>query len=321
MINNVAVVGHSHPRVAAAAARQFRLLNTNSRFLYESMTDYAARLVPRAAAGRAGPRVPRQLGLGGVRSGAAAGARLHRSPGRRRARGRLPRLDLGGVRSLHRADNPAGARPSRRSCTSRRSPTPTAARSATTRRPTSARSRIACDAAAGPAGGVAAFISEPLLGNQGAVEPPEGFLAGAYAAVRAAGGVCIADEIQVGYGRTGDSFWAFEHERVTPDIVAVAKATGNGHPLGAVICRPRSPMRWPPGGILLLDRRRARLLRDRPGGARRDRRRGTAGQRRARRCRAEAVADRAGRRSRADRVRSTAGACTWGRPRARPRHA
>jgi 4-aminobutyrate aminotransferase-like enzyme len=94
----------------------------------------------------------------------------------------------------------------------------------------------ACQAAA-PSGGVAAFISEPLLGNQGAVQPPDGFLAGAYAAVRAAGGVCIADEIQVGYGRTGESFWAFEHERVTPDIVAVAKATGNGHPLGAVICR------------------------------------------------------------------------------------
>ena len=84
---------------------------------------------------------------------------------------------------------------------------------------------------------MAAFISEPLLGNQGGVEPPDGFLAGAYAAVRAAGGVCIADEVQVGYGRTGESFWAFEHERVTPDIVAVAKSTGNGHPLGAVICR------------------------------------------------------------------------------------
>jgi 4-aminobutyrate aminotransferase-like enzyme len=95
----------------------------------------------------------------------------------------------------------------------------------------------ACSEAATASGGVAAFISEPLLGNQGGVEPPHGFLAGAYAAVRAAGGVCIADEVQVGYGRTGESFWAFEHEGVTPDIVAVAKSTGNGHPVGAVICR------------------------------------------------------------------------------------
>jgi 4-aminobutyrate aminotransferase-like enzyme len=94
----------------------------------------------------------------------------------------------------------------------------------------------ACAQAAG-AGGVAGFISEPLLGNQGAVTPPAGFLRGAYEAVRAAGGVCIADEIQVGYGRTGEHFWAFEHEEVVPDIVAVAKATGNGHPVAAVVCR------------------------------------------------------------------------------------
>jgi 4-aminobutyrate aminotransferase-like enzyme len=94
----------------------------------------------------------------------------------------------------------------------------------------------ACSAAVA-GGGVAAFISEPLLGNQGAVQPPAGFLRGAYEAVRAAGGVCIADEIQVGYGRTGEHFWAFEHEGVVPDIVAVAKATGNGHPVAAVVCR------------------------------------------------------------------------------------
>jgi 4-aminobutyrate aminotransferase-like enzyme len=94
----------------------------------------------------------------------------------------------------------------------------------------------ACENAAGN-GGVAAFISEPLLGNQGAVTPPAGFLLGAYETVRAAGGVCIADEIQVGYGRTGEHFWAFEHEGAVPDIVAVAKATGNGHPVAAVVCR------------------------------------------------------------------------------------
>ena len=134
------------------------------------------------------------------------------------------------------------------------------------------------------AGGVAAFISEPMLGNQGAVEPPAGFLRGAYAAVRAAGGVCIADEIQVGYGRTGETFWAFEHEGVAPDIVAVAKAAGNGHPArrGHLPRRDRRGVR-PPGGVLLLDRRRTGLLRGRARRARRDRRRGPAGERRARR--------------------------------------
>lgn len=76
-----------------------------------------------------------------------------------------------------------------------------------------------------------------MLGNQGAVEPPPGYLSQAYAAVRAAGGVCIADEIQVGLARTGKTFWAFEHEHTVPDIVTVAKAAGNGHPVGAVMCR------------------------------------------------------------------------------------
>ena len=169
------------------------------------------------------------------------------------------------------------------------------------------------------AGGVAAFISEPLLGNQGGVEPPDGFLDGAYAAVRAAGGVCIADEIQVGYGRTGDSFWAFEHERVTPDIVAVAKATGNGHPLGAVICRAE---------IAEAFGRRAAFFSS-TGGAPVScevglavldvaRRRGPAGERRACRGRAEKVADCAGRRARADRRRPRTGSVPRRRSRARP---
>ena len=99
------------------------------------------------------------------------------------------------------------------------------------------RSVVDACAEAGADGGPAAFISEPLLGNQGAVTPPAGFLRGAYAAARAAGAICIADEIQVGYGRTGEHFWAFEREGVVPDIVATAKATGNGHPIGAVVCR------------------------------------------------------------------------------------
>ena len=65
---------------------------------------------------------------------------------------------------------------------------------------------------------------------------PDGWLAAAFALVRAAGGLCIADEVQVGYGRPGRHFWAFEQQRVVPDLVTIAKPAGNGHPLGAVIC-------------------------------------------------------------------------------------
>jgi 4-aminobutyrate aminotransferase-like enzyme len=67
---------------------------------------------------------------------------------------------------------------------------------------------------------------------------PPGYLQAAYRHVRAAGGVCIADEVQVGYGRLGRWFWAFEQQEVVPDIVTIAKPAGNGHPLAAVITTP-----------------------------------------------------------------------------------
>ena len=137
--------------------------------------------------------------------------------------------------------------------------------------------------AAEPHGGVAAFLAEPLLGNQGGVVPAPGWLAAAYAITRAAGGVCIADEVQVGYGRTGDDFWAFAPEGVVPDIVCVAKATGNGHPSAPSSAAARSRTRSTRRAVLLLHRRRARLVRDRPRGARRDRGRGPAGERARRR--------------------------------------
>ena len=67
---------------------------------------------------------------------------------------------------------------------------------------------------------------------------PPGYLAEVYRQVRAAGGVCIADEVQTGLGRMGTSFWAFEDQRVVPDIVVLGKPLGNGHPIGAVITTP-----------------------------------------------------------------------------------
>jgi 4-aminobutyrate aminotransferase-like enzyme len=83
----------------------------------------------------------------------------------------------------------------------------------------------------------AAFIGEPLFGNAGGVDLPSGYLGPVYEVVRAAGGLAIADEVQVGYGRTGHHWWAFEEHGVVPDVITVAKAMGNGHPLGAVITR------------------------------------------------------------------------------------
>jgi 4-aminobutyrate aminotransferase-like enzyme len=85
--------------------------------------------------------------------------------------------------------------------------------------------------------GIAGYIAEPVFGNAGGVMLPDGYLAGVYERVRARGGVCIADEVQVGYGRMGHYFWGTEQQGVIPDVITVAKAMGNGQPLGAVITR------------------------------------------------------------------------------------
>lgn len=86
-------------------------------------------------------------------------------------------------------------------------------------------------------GRIAGMLVEPVQGYGGIVPMPDGYIAGAFERVRAAGGVCIVDEVQAGVGRTGDAFWAFESHGVVPDIVVAAKGIGNGIPLGAVIAK------------------------------------------------------------------------------------
>ncbi len=87
-------------------------------------------------------------------------------------------------------------------------------------------------------GRIAAFIAESIQGVGGAVIYPGGYLREAYDYARAAGGLCIADEVQTGFGRTGSHFWGFETQGVIPDIVTMAKGIGNGFPLGAVVTTP-----------------------------------------------------------------------------------
>ena len=87
----------------------------------------------------------------------------------------------------------------------------------------------------GSSGSIAAFIAEPIQGVGGVVEMPPNYLQRSYEYVRRAGGLCIADEVQTGFGRTGENFWGFENHGVVPDIVTMAKGIGNGCPLGAVV--------------------------------------------------------------------------------------
>lgn len=87
-------------------------------------------------------------------------------------------------------------------------------------------------------GDVACFIAEPIQGVGGAVTPPPEYFKIAYEIVRRHGGLCIADEVQTGFGRTGTHYWGFENWGVTPDLVTTAKGIGNGAPLAACITRP-----------------------------------------------------------------------------------
>jgi alanine-glyoxylate transaminase/(R)-3-amino-2-methylpropionate-pyruvate transaminase len=87
-------------------------------------------------------------------------------------------------------------------------------------------------------GRIAAYIAESIQGVGGAVVFPDGYLKEAYAYARAAGGLCIADEVQAGFGRTGTHYWGFETQGVIPDIVTMAKGIGNGAPLAAVVTTP-----------------------------------------------------------------------------------
>ena len=89
----------------------------------------------------------------------------------------------------------------------------------------------------GTSGRIAGLILEPVQGYGGIVPLPHGYISGAFERARAAGGVCIVDEVQSGFARTGEDYWAFTSHGVVPDIVVMAKGIGNGFPLGAVVAK------------------------------------------------------------------------------------
>ncbi|XP_041816449.1 alanine--glyoxylate aminotransferase 2, mitochondrial-like [Chelmon rostratus] len=85
---------------------------------------------------------------------------------------------------------------------------------------------------------IAGFFGEPIQGMGGAVQYPKNYFKDAYKLVRERGGICIADEVQTGFGRTGTHFWGFQGYGVIPDVVTMAKGIGNGFPIGAVVTTP-----------------------------------------------------------------------------------
>jgi 4-aminobutyrate aminotransferase-like enzyme/Ser/Thr protein kinase RdoA (MazF antagonist) len=236
-VNNISHVGHCHPRVVAAATRQLATLNTNTRYLHEGILSYAERLshtlphklsvVFMVCSGSEANELALRLArahTGGhdvaVVDGAYHGNTTtlidispykFNGPGGQGQPAWVHVLDTPDpYRSPHGNDGRACALP------------------------------LASMAAAARARGskLAAFICEPMLGCAGQVVLARGFLAAAYEHARAAGAVCIADEVQVGFGRVGTTMWAFEAEGVVPDILTLGKPIANGHPVGAVVTTP-----------------------------------------------------------------------------------
>lgn len=97
--------------------------------------------------------------------------------------------------------------------------------------------REICDKVQEKNKGICAYIAESMLSCGGQIIPPKNYLREVYKNVRAAGGICIADEVQIGFGRVGKHWWGFQHQGndIVPDIVTMGKPMGNGHPIACVI--------------------------------------------------------------------------------------
>jgi 4-aminobutyrate aminotransferase-like enzyme len=237
-INNVSHVGHANARVVAAATAQLRALNTNSRFVYPGIARYSERLTATL------PDALQVVFL--VCSGSEANDLAVRMA--RQVTGRRDVLVVDGAYHGNTAVL-TGLSPNRYKGPGGTGPDPTTHE---VEQPNRYRGRHGYDdPAAGPAYAEdvrrqvdrlttadtppAAFIAESAMGTAGSVFYPDGYLRKAFAEVRAAGGLCISDEVQVGFGRLGDVFWGFESQGVVPDIVTMGKPIGNGHPMAAVV--------------------------------------------------------------------------------------
>jgi hypothetical protein len=228
-VNNVAHVGHSHPHVAGAIARQAAVLNTNTRYLHRTILDYAERL----AALFPDPLSVVYL----VNSGSEATELALRIARTATGRRDVIAVDWG----YH--GNTQGCVDISAYKFKRKGGSGTPPHTHLAELPDPYRGRFGNDGAAYAAGIAAlppsaAFIAESISGCGGQVVFPQGYLAEAHRLARAQGALCIADEVQVGFGRVGTHLWAFQQQGVVPDIVTLGKPIGNGHPLGAVVTTP-----------------------------------------------------------------------------------
>jgi 4-aminobutyrate aminotransferase-like enzyme len=236
--NNVPHVGHCHPVVVESAARQLSVLNTNTRYLHESLERFAASLTATLPA-------PLRVCYF-VNSGSEANElalRLARAHTRARDLVVLEAAYHGNTTTLidispYKADGPGGMGHApwvhvAPMADVYRGKHKAGSADAGAKYAASVADAIGRLHAAG--GRLCGFIAESCPSVGGQIIFPAGYLAEVYRLVRAAGGVCIADEVQTAYGRLGRCFYAFEEQQVIPDIVVLGKPIGNGFPLGAVV--------------------------------------------------------------------------------------
>ena len=234
--NNVAHVGHQHPRVVQAAQRQIGLLNTNTRYLHENIVRYAEELLATfppelsvvyfvnsgSEANELALRMARnwsgqkdmlavEVGYHG-NTGGTIDVSSYKFDGKG-GKGSPPHTHILPMPDVYRGKykNPGVGK-------------------SYTQYVDNIVNKLKNEGR-----NVAGFIGESILSCGGQIVLPQGYLKSVYQKVRAEGGLCISDEVQVGFGRVGSHFWGFDLQDVVPDIVTMGKPIGNGHPLAAVV--------------------------------------------------------------------------------------
>lgn len=238
-VNNVAHVGHEHPAVVRAGQKQMALINTNSRYLHENINELAKELLE---------TLPQELSvLHFVNSGSEANELAIRMVKAATGERDIIASEVGyhGNSNMcidissYKFDGKGGKGAPEHTHIF---PLPDAFRGKyrgdNTGVEYAGEVKKQLDAIKAKGRKVGALIVEPIISCGGQIELPEGFLKEAYRVVREAGGLCISDEVQVGCGRMGKTFWGFQLHDVIPDIVTIGKPLGNGHPLAAVACTP-----------------------------------------------------------------------------------
>ncbi|WP_299767719.1 aminotransferase class III-fold pyridoxal phosphate-dependent enzyme [uncultured Dokdonia sp.] len=234
--NNIPHVGHSHPNVVIAGQKQMATLNTNTRYLYDGLSQYAERLAAKF------PTSLNKVFL--VNSGSAASDLAIRLAKAHTKRKKIMVMESGYHGNTqasidisdYKFNNPKGQGQKEYII---KTQIPNSYNGKYTNAVKNVGERYAEDAIEQIIAAehtIAAFICEPIVGCAGQIPLAKGYLKPVYKAIRAQGGVCISDEVQTGFGRLGNHFWGYEAHEVVPDIVIMGKPIANGHPMSAVIC-------------------------------------------------------------------------------------